>query len=347
VEFASDNTAGVCPEVLDALIAESSRPGPAYGDDPTSIRLRAMLAEVFEHEVAVYPVSTGTAANSLALAATNPPWGGVLCHDEAHVVVDELAAPTVLSGGVTLHRLPGEHGRIDPAALDGVAVRADHGVHTVPFTALSLTQSTEAGTRYTAEVTAELAGAAHDAGMVVHMDGARFANAVAATGASPAELSWRAGVDVLCLGATKGGALAAEAVVVFDPARAPHLDRHRKRTGHLLSKQRLVSAQLVGWLRDDAWLRHADHANAMAARLAEVMTGRRLPLLHPVETNMVFLDLTADEESLLRATGAAYYPRPLPSGRVEARLVTSWSTTVSDIDRLADALAGVGLGGPD
>jgi threonine aldolase len=344
VEFASDNTAGVCPEVLDALLAESSRPGPAYGDDPTSKRLGSLVAEAFEHEVAVYPVSTGTAANSLALAATSPPWGGVLCHDEAHVVVDELAAPTVLSGGLTLHRLPGDHGRIDPAALTDVAVRADHGVHTVPFSALSLTQSTEAGTRYTADEIADLAGAAHAAGMVVHMDGARFANAVAATGASPAELSWRAGVDVLCLGATKGGALAAEAVVVFDPGRAPHLDRHRKRTGHLLSKQRLVSAQLLGWLQDDAWLRHADHANAMAARLAEVVTSRRLTLLHPVETNMVFLDLSPEQEAVLGSTGAAYYPRPLRSGRVEARLVTSWSTTVSDIDRFADALDGVGLG---
>lgn len=332
MELASDNTAGVCDEVLAALGEEASRIDAAYGEDATSSRLTRALAEVFEHEVSVYPVATGTAANSLALAATCPPWGGVLCHPEAHIAVDELAAPTVIGGGITLHHVDGEHGRVDADELRDTFVRVDHGVHTVPFHALSLTQPTEAGTVYRPDHLAELAQVAHDHGLVVHVDGARFANAIVSTGASPAELTWRSGVDVLSLGATKGGALAAEAVVAFDPAIAPHLDRHRKRTGHLLSKQRLVAAQLLGWLADDAWLRHAEHANSLAARLASGLEEIGLRPAHPVEANMVFVEADASTAAAWQRRGARFYTRPLGGDRVEARLVTSWATRPSDVD---------------
>lgn len=342
MNFASDNTAGVCPEVLAAIATEAGRTDAAYGDDATSARLEEALSEVFEREVAVFPVATGTAANSLALAATNPPWGGVLCHRDAHIAVDELAAPTVIGGGISIVGIDGEHGKVTPAAVDDAFARVDHGVHTVPFTALSLTQTTEAGTRYTHEELAALGRTADRHGLVVHLDGARFANAVAATAARPADLTWRAGVQLLSLGATKGGALAAEAVVVFDPDVVDDVGRHRKRTGHLLSKQRLVAAQFLGWLADDTWLRRADHANAMAARLAHGVVEAGLEPLHPVEANMVFVELDERTERTWLEAGTRFYAMPHGEGRRSARLVTSWSTGVDEVDRFVEMAGRVG-----
>jgi threonine aldolase len=342
VRFASDNTSGVCPEVLRAIAAEAGRDDAAYGDDRATARLTEALSTVFEREVSVFPVATGTAANSLALAATNPPWGGVLCHRSAHIAVDELAAPTVIGGGLTLMPVDGEHGRLTPDALTAAFARIDHGVHTVPITGLSLTQSTEAGTRYRVEDLRALVDVARAHDLVVHADGARFANAVAATGASPAELTWNSGVHILSLGATKGGAMAAEAVVVLEPDVVDAFERHRKRHGHLLSKQRFVSAQFLGWLADDAWLRHADHANAMADRLGRGLVEAGLELLHPVETNMVFVALDDPTEAAWRDGGASFYTLPLGDGRREARLVTSWSTTTGQVDALVDLAARCG-----
>ena len=335
MNFASDNNAGVCPEVLDALAREGGRTAPAYGNDPATAALTERLGEVFEHEVAVYPVATGTAANAVALAAMNPPWGGVVCETDAHIAVDELAAPTVLGGGVTLMPLGGEDGRLAPSTVqDHLALQVDD-VHWVPPTTLSLTNSTEAGTVYGPEQVGALAEIAHAAGLGVHVDGARFANAVAATGVSPAELTWRAGVDVLCLGATKCGALAAEAVVVFRPDAVTAPERHRKRTGHLLSKQRLVAAQFLGWLADDAWLRHAEHANTAASRLATGLTAAGFRPVHPVESNMVFLHLPHATARRWWAAGASFYVLPTPDPEVGlARFVTSWSTTADEVDGL-------------
>jgi threonine aldolase len=343
VRFASDNNAGVCPEVLGAILEEAERTDAAYGWDEVSARLEQQLSEVFEHPVLAVPVATGTAANALALAFTNPVWGGVLCHQDAHVLVDECAAPTVLGSGLTLIGVPGEHGRLSRESVeDLLARRRDSGVHTVPMTGLSLTQCTETGTRYRPDELAGLCEAARRHGMRVHMDGARFANAVAAAGATPAELSWKAGVDVLSLGATKDGALAAEVIVVFADdlrPRGEELERLRKRSGHLLSKQRFLSAQLEAWLLDGAWLRHADHANTLAAHLADGLAARGVEILHPVEANMVFAHLASAQHREARVAGAVYYaerPRdPLPDDdRVEARLVTSWSSTMSEVDEM-------------
>jgi threonine aldolase len=339
--FASDNNSGVCPEVMAALAQEAGRFGPAYGDDEPSARLTATLAELFEHDVQVLPVATGTAANSLCLAATNPVWGGVVCHALAHIQVDECAAPTVIGGGLTLHPVEADHGRLTPEAVEGfLGSRRDSGVHTVPITGLSLTQVTEAGTRYSADEVAALAEVAHAHDMVVHLDGARFANAVAAGTDSPAELTWRAGVDVMSLGATKGGALGAEAVVVFTDCLRDDPARLRKRVGHLLSKQRLASAQFEGWLAGGAWLRHARHANALAERLGQGLARLGVPLAHPVQANMAFALLGASQHERAVAAGMHYYVEDGGGGRVEARLVTSWSSTQADVDALLDAVGG-------
>ncbi|MFM7063249.1 MAG: threonine aldolase family protein [Actinomycetes bacterium] len=335
MHFASDNNSGVCPEVLDALSAESARTAPAYGNDPTSAALVERLTEVFEHPVEVYPLATGTAANSVALAAMNPQWGGVVCETEAHIAVDELAAPTVLGNGLTLMPLHGTDGRLEPGALSKFLELQVDDVHWVPPTTLSLTNSTEAGTVYQAEDVWALAQIARAEGLGVHLDGARFANAVAATGATPAQLTWQSGVDVLCLGATKGGALAAEALVVFRPEAVTSPERHRKRTGHLLSKQRLVAAQFLGWLTDDVWLRHAAHANGLATLLAEGFVAAGHQPVHRVQTNMVFLHLPHTVAKEWHTAGAEFYVLPTPDPAVGlARFVTSWSTTDAEVDAL-------------
>jgi len=342
VNFASDNNAGICPEVLEAIVAEAPEVDAAYGWDRASARLERVLVEVFEHDVWCLPVITGTAANSLALAATNPVWGAVSCHELAHIVVDECGAVTVAGSGLSLDPLPGEHGRLTAQTLDRrLRTRRDSGVHTPAATGLSLTQATEAGTVYRPDEVAALAAVAHERDMVVHMDGARFANAVATIGATPAELTWRAGVDVLCLGATKGGALGAEVVVGFDRRRLrDDPERLRKRMGHLLSKQRFASAQLVAWLAEGTWLRHARHANAMAASLAEALVAQGVHPIHPVEANMVWVHLESSAVERARRLGASFYVESEhDDGTQEARLVTSWATTSDEVDSLVRALS--------
>jgi len=345
VNFASDNNSGVCPEVMAALAEEAERFDAAYGLDQASARLEAKMADVFERPVGVFPVATGTAANSLALAVTNPPWGGVVCHADAHIQVDECAAPTVIGSGLTLHPVAGAHGKLTPDAVSRhLDTRRDSGVHTVPITGLSLTNSTEAGTRYTTAELGALSELAHRRGMRVHLDGARFANAVAGAGSSPAELTWGAGVDIMSFGATKGGALAAEAIVVFADdlldSGTESIERLRKRVGHLLSKQRFASAQFNAWLGDGVWLGRADHANDLARRLGEGLADAGVELAHPVETNMVFALLDPATNAAARAAGATYYTESTPDERVEARLVTSWSSRLADVEALIDAVAG-------
>ena len=345
MNFASDNNSGVCPEVLTALSEEAGRFDAAYGLDRASAQLEEAMAEVFERPVGVYPVPTGTAANALALAAANPVWGTVLCHDLAHIAVDECSAPTVLGSGLTLTPLPAEHGRLDPTTIeDHITNRRDNGVHTAAVTGLSVTQTTEFGTRYTATALKDLCDSAHARGLAVHMDGARFSNAVASSGSTPAELTWRAGVDLLSFGATKGGAMAAEAVVVFTDELRDDIERLRKRSGHLLSKQRFASAQFNGWLHEGAWLAHADHANECARRLARGLREAGIGILHPVEANMVFAVLGPRAHAAATEAGASYYvesPPPLDEG-VRVRLVTSWSTSTADVDRFLESVASSG-----
>lgn len=334
MNFCSDNVSGAAPEILAAIVAANGGPRMPYGADDLSARVEARLREVFETDCQVFLVATGTAANALALAALVPPYGAVFCHRESHVNVDECGAPEFYTGGAKLIALDGDHARIDAAQLHAAAAPPAHGVHGVQPAAVSLTQATEAGTVYAPDRLEALCAAARDRGLKVHMDGARFANAVAALGYAPADLSWRAGVDVLSFGASKNGALAAEAIVVFDPAVAAAVGFRRKRGGHLFAKARLLAAQFDAYLTDGLWLRLATHANAVARRLGDGLAA--LPgirLVHPVETNQVFVDLPEPAIAGLERAGFRFY-RWGAADAARLRLVTAFDTRPEDVDAL-------------
>jgi threonine aldolase len=339
VNFASDNTAPVAPAILDALAEANKGYARGYGNDDWTKDVERRLAELFERDVAVFLVPTGTAANALALAHVSPPWGVVLCHAESHIATDECGAVEFFGGGLKLVGLSGEGGKITPPVLEkALAGYGGHSPHQMIPSALSITQASEAGTIYRTDEISALADIAHARSLALHMDGARFANALVRLNASPAQMTWRSGVDVLSFGATKGGALAAEAVVVFDPARAAYLGERRKRAGHLLSKHRFIAAQFIAYLADDCWLTLARHANAMADRLAAQLTGAGLKPVWPVEANLVFAVLPRALDAKLQAAGAAYYVRSSESldvgtDNVLARLVTSFATKDADIER--------------
>src|SRR5271168_1572398 len=269
MNFASDNTAPVAPAVLDAIVAANTGYARGYGNDDWTSRVERRLAEIFEREVAIFLAPTGTAANALSLAQVTPPWGVVFCHAESHIISDECGAVEFFSGGVKLAGLPGAAGKITPETLQAALARyGGHSPHQLIPSALSITQASEAGTIYRTDEIATLCEIAHARSLAVHMDGARFANALVRLNATPAQLTWQSGIDVLSFGATKGGALAAEAVVFFDPARAAAFGERRKRGGHLVSKHRFVAAQFSAYLENDRWLMLARHANAMADRFA-------------------------------------------------------------------------------
>jgi len=342
MNFASDNTAPIAPAILDAIVRANHGFALGYGNDDWTRGVERRLAEIFEREVAVFLVPTGTAANALALAQVAPPWGVVFCHAESHIATDECGAPEFFGGGFKLVGLPGGGAKIAPhtlqAALAGYT--GDHRPHQMIASALSITQASEAGTIYRTDEIAMLCDVARHRGLAVHMDGARFANALVRLNATPAQMTWRSGIDVLSFGATKGGALAAEAVVIFDPARAAFFGERRKRGGQLLSKHRFLAAQFAAYLADDLWLKLARHANDKADRLAQKLAARGLKPLWPVEANLVFVALPRPLDEKLRAAGAAYYVRPsdtmtLPPDSVLARLVTSFATQDEEIDRFA------------
>ena len=348
MKFGSDNCAGTAPEILEAIAAAARDNAPAYGSDAYSRAAEAAVNATFERTCATFLVATGTAANALALAALAPPGHLVFCHEEAHIVDDECAAPEFFGGGTKLIGIPGIGGKIPPDALRETLARYPRGqVRHAPPSALSLSQATEAGTLYTLAEIAELAEIAHAAGLSVHMDGARFANAVAALDVSPAETTWKAGVDVLSLGATKNGALACEAVVFFDPARAADFAVRRKRGGQTLSKGKFLGAQMEAWFQDDLWLKLARRANFQAQRLARGL--ERVPGLAwawPVEANELFPILPDATIARLLSAGAVFHawtsrghgpnraPRP---GETCLRLVTSFETTDAEIDAFVAA----------
>ena len=343
MNFASDNTAPIAPEILAALGQANDGSVSSYGADPLTARLTGMMQDIFEREVAVYPVATGTAANALALATLVHPYGAVLCYEEAHIATDECGAPEFYMGGAKLVTLPSQDGRITPAQIEHAMARAqDGGVHHVVPEAASITQSTEWGTVYSPGQVGAIGAACHEQGLRLHMDGARFANALAHLGCSPADLTWRAGVDALSFGATKNGALAAEAVVFFDPALAAGFERRRKRAGQLWSKMRYLSAQLVAYLEGGLWLRHASHANAMAAALAHGLAA--LPgirLMQPVQANELFVAMPETLIALLQAEGAMFYRWIALPGELlpVIRLVTSFRTSIEEVDRLLSLAA--------
>jgi threonine aldolase len=349
--FASDNASGAAPEILEAVVRANAGYARSYGADAAMARVTGLVREIFEApEAAVHLVSTGTAANALALACLCPPWATVYCHRQAHVEEDECGAPEFYTGGAKLTPIGGAHGRIAPDALArALDAAARVGVHNVQRGALSLSNATEAGTVYDPDAVAALADAARARGLPVHMDGARFANALVRLGCTPAELSWKAGVDVLSLGGTKNGCLGVEAVVLFDPGRAWEFELRRKRGGHLLSKHRYLSAQLEAYLTDGLWLALAGRANARAAQLAAGLASLPgVPISHPVEANMVFATLSPTADRALQQAGAVYHPWPddedergtgeTATGGV--RLVCSRSTQATEVDQLIEVVTG-------
>ena len=258
MNFTSDNASGIAPAILEAIVAANAGTAAAYGADSYSRRAQDLLSEIFERPITAFLVSTGTAANALALGSLAAPWSAVFCHEEAHIHDDECGAPELFTGGAKLVGIPGEGGKITPDALGETLARFPRGlVKTVQPGALSLSQATEAGTIYSPEEISALSAIAGSVGMAVHMDGARFANALVELGTSPAEMSWRAGVDVLSFGATKNGAMGCEAVIFFEPERAANFAFQRKRGGQTLSKGRFLGAQMAAYLEDGLWLKLA------------------------------------------------------------------------------------------
>jgi threonine aldolase len=345
MNFASDNTAPVAPAILDALAEASQGYARGYGNDDWTAAAERRFGEIFERDVAAFLVPTGTAANALALAHVSPPWGVIFCHNASHILTDECGAPEFFGHGVKLVGLSGDGGKVTADTLQAeLAGYGGHSPHQVIPSALSITQATEAGTIYRTEEIAALAQIARKRSLAVHMDGARFANALARLNVSPAEMTWRSGVDVLSLGATKGGALAAEAVIFFDPAAAAYFGERRKRGGHLLSKHRFIAAQFLAYLSDHRWLALAGHANRMADKLAAALSGIGLPPVWPVEANLVFVVLPQALDAKLKAAGAIYYVRnsdnlDIGANNVLARLVTSFATVDEDIERFVNLCA--------
>ncbi len=340
MDFSSDNWSGATPAVMEALQRENSsgRFAAAYGGDALTAAVRRTFCEIFEREVEVFFVSSGTAANTLCLAAVARPAGVVLCTEEAHIQNDEFNA-TEFFTGMKLVTVPSLHGIMQPDALRSALARLPEG-RSGPPAVLSLTNASEYGTVYGGDEIAGLSAVAKERGMRVHIDGARFANAVAATGRSPADLTWRAGVDLMSFGGTKNGCLSAEAVVIFEPGAFPDIANLRQRAGHGLSKQRFIAAQYAGHLAEGGWLRTAGHANAMAARLqAGLKRSNAARLDWETAANELFPVVSDATAAKLRAAGAAFHTwEELPDGEQRVRLVTSWSTTEADVDRFLAAL---------
>ncbi|MEM0925088.1 MAG: low specificity L-threonine aldolase [Planctomycetota bacterium] len=340
--FASDNWAGAADEVAASLQKHSAGFSPAYGTSDLDLELEGRFNDLFEKEVAVFFVGTGTAANSLALSAVNRPGGFVLCHREAHLIEDECGAPEFFTSGARLAPVDGPLGKIDSAALRRSLSRFDPAfVHHGQPMAVSITQSTEVGTVYTPDEIRSVAACTHDHGLTLHMDGARFANALVHLGVSPAEMTWKAGVDVLSFGGTKNGCWCAEAMIFFDPERAKQLPFIRKRAAQLFSKTRFIAAQFHAYLDDDLWIRLAKRANEMAIRLVEgIHASDALSLAWPCQSNEVFVTMSSGLATRLQEAGARFYAWPVPGdysakmrpGEGLYRLVTSFATEESHVD---------------
>jgi threonine aldolase len=330
MRFFSDNAAAVCDEVLAAMMA-ANRADTGYDGDALSKALDGAFSELFERRVRAFWVSTGTAANALALAALCPPFGAVLCHRDAHIQNDECGAPEFYTGGAKLLLGEGEGAKLSAEEVERLLASVRPDVHRAQPAVLSITNASESGLVYTPDELSDLGTLCRDRGLRFHVDGARFANAIARLGCSPAALSWQSGVDMLSFGFVKNGGLSAEALIVFDPALAETIAYRRKRGGHLLSKGRFLAAQLLAMLRNDVWLRNARSANAGADRLAAAAGSR---LLLPVEANEVFVRVTSQEATSLRAKGFRFYDW----GEGAIRLVVSWDQDPAEIEALARAV---------
>jgi threonine aldolase len=347
--FASDNWSGASERIIEALAHAARKGGPAYGADSITKAIEKRFADLFEREVAVFLVASGTIANALSVAAYARPGGIVLSHGHAHINTDESGATQFFGAGLQIAPVEALAGKIAPAALTETLARFPEGnVHHGQPVLLSITNQTELGITYAPDEVAALARIAKSRGLAVHVDGARFSNAVAATGASPAELTWRSGVDVLSFGGTKNGCVAAEAVIFFNPADARDVGYARQRSGQGFSKNWFIAAQLEAYLRDDHWLALARHANAMAAKLAgAVAESGRARLAFKPAGNQLFVILENGLDEKLRAAGAKYYPwdaTSLPvaerpgAGETLVRIMTSWQTSAAEVEKFASLI---------
>lgn len=347
MNFVSDNIVGASAKVLAAIAAANDGPAGSYGADPWTARVDAQLDAFFGRKVTAFLVTTGTAANALAAAAICPPWGCLLTHRESHVIDDECGAPEFFMGGAKIVGLPGTGGKISPAIIEEHLANEPGGTRRPPIKAISIAQGTEFGLIYTPDEVAAITACARKNGMRTHMDGARFSNALVALGCTPAEMTWKAGIDVLSLGGTKNGCLMAEAVVFFDDALAEEFRFRRKRAGQTLSKQRLISSQFEAFFDGDHWRDLATHANAMARRLAEglmAVPGIRLGWkaeineVFPIVSEAMWQHLTAAGVKCVDWSETSLPPdNPAGPGEVVLRLVTSFATKVEEVDALVAA----------
>jgi threonine aldolase len=331
MRFFSDNAAAAHPAVIEA-IAASNRLDTAYDGDEWSQSLDGGFSRLFEREVRALWVSTGTAANCLALAALCPPYGGIICHKDAHIEVDEAGAPGFFTGGAKLMLVDGPGAKVTPGTIEAAAARVRKDVHQVQPRVLSITNATEYGLTYSAAEVAALGEVAKRHGLAFHMDGARFANAIVTSGATPADMTWRSGVDAMSFGFVKNGGLNAEAIILFRTELAEEIAVRRKRAGHLSSKGRMLAGQILALLRDGLWLDNARAANA-AARMIGSAAGERL--VYPVEANEIFVRADATEARALRDQGFDFYDW----GPDEIRFVTSWDSDSQSVERLAATIA--------
>jgi len=335
--FNSDNVTGACPEVIDALIVANSGVAASYGNDKWSSNLQNKFSEIFETDVVIFPTLSGTASNSLALSVLAPVFGKIYCHELSHINTDECGAPEFFTGGAKLIPMHGTNGKINANDLSNI-IRGTGNVHLSQPAVVSITQSCESGTIYQIDEVSAISEVAHANGLKVHMDGARFANATAALNVSPAEMTWKSGIDVLSFGATKNGCLAAEAIVFFKPELVGNFPFLQKRSGQLISKMRFISAQLEAYLSNDLWLRNARHANSMASLLSKGLNAfSDIKLVYPTQSNEVFVNIPNSIVKHLNDEGYNVNHDEL-DGKA-ARFVAAWNTESTDIDKLLKAVA--------
>jgi threonine aldolase len=336
VKFASDNVAGACPEVLDAILKANEGDSTPYGNDQISTELQNKFSEIFEKDVIVFPIASGTAANALALATMTPSFGNVYCHKLSHINTDECGAPEFYTGGGKLITLNGINGKITPKELDE-AISGKGVVHHTQPCSVSITQVCETGEVYQLDEIKQISEVAHKHNLNMHMDGARFANALTSLNCSPAEMTWKSGIDVLSFGATKNGCIAAEAIIFFKKDLVGNIAFLMKRAGHLLSKMRFVSAQLDAYISNDVWLKNAKHANEMGKKLSDGLAKHNsIEIAYPTEANEVFAKLPRDIIDHLNSEGYIINEDELDGKAV--RFVAAWNTQASDVESFLNSI---------
>jgi threonine aldolase len=336
VKFASDNVAGACPEVLDAILKANEGDSTPYGNDQISTELQNKFSEIFEKDVIVFPIASGTAANALALATMTPSFGNVYCHKLSHINTDECGAPEFYTGGGKLITLNGINGKITPKELDE-AISGKGVVHHTQPSSVSITQVCETGEVYQLDEIKQISEVAHKHNLHMHMDGARFANALTSLNCSPAEMTWKSGIDVLSFGATKNGCIAAEAIIFFKKDLVGNIAFLMKRAGHLLSKMRFVSAQLDAYISNDVWLKNAKHANEMGKKLSDGLAKHNsIEIAYPTEANEVFAKLPRDIIDHLNSEGYIINEDELDGKAV--RFVAAWNTQASDVESFLNSI---------